>query len=373
MKKLLVGILIFSNIYGCVETPVEISIQGNPAEIFDQGLSHGIGESVLDSPLLNDSLNARILIFCRNGINSQKLQKRFSDIKDLDNRLNSLIQAKILYREEDQYYVSFPIIIGKDHKRYFRLVNRTVDKIYPAFLLSLNEILNQTEQRGWKQWSYHIIWSLIFDSQFSWYEMADKNLVPPLNPAINWVIYPQSIYKTGTNYYPDTELRDFWVVVSWSPNGSNTLGLVGGSWELVYNSALGDSSSLNNNDKVYLRQLGLMNNQEEVTFPVIYSEDTFYNDLKVISNTYLSLLEENLPNEKFSQIIGRDEKYSWAIAYHNISWEILDRLINDNIISQPDALKPKHASSEAIQMTGVCSVISVYQPFVDQIMEAFAD
>jgi len=373
VKKLFVVILILTNIYGCVETSDEISIQRNPAEIFDHGLSHGIGESVLDSPLLNDSLNARILIFCRNGINSQQLRKRFSEIKDLNNRLNSLIQAKILCREEDQYYVTFPILIGKDHKQYFRLVKQAVDKIYPAFLLSLNEILDQTEQRGWKQWTYHIIWSLIFDSQFIWYEMADKNLVPPLNPAINWVIYPQSIYKTGTNYYPDTELRDFWVVVSWSPNGSNTLGLVGGSWELVYNSALGGSSSLNNNDKEYLMQLGLINNQEEATFPVILSEDTFYNDLKVISNRYLNLLEEYIPKEKFSQIIGRDEKYSWAIAYHNIGWEILDRLINDDIISQPDALKPKHASSEATQMTGVCSVISVYQPFVDQIMEAFAD
>ena len=344
-------------------------LNSHPIQILENGLSHGIGESVLDSPLLKDSVNASILIASRKGTTFKKLYSQFANLSDFQNRINLLQKADLLTGNPDHLNTSFPILINDDSKQYFKRIRQSVDNIYPVLRPILSKVLDKIKGKGWQKWSYHTIWSLIFDSQFIWYEMVERNLVPSLTPPIAWVIYPQAIYKTGTNYYPDTELKDFWVVVSWSPNGSNTLGVLGGNWEILYNCALDQSSSLSNQNIEFLIQSGLLNDKHEVTFPVIFPEDEIYQDLKNTANIYLDLLVEDIPINDFNQIIGRDKKFSFAVVYHDICWEIMKRLVEDGSIEQPLCLTAE-MSNKTKDYTGACSIIGVYQPFVNQIINA---
>jgi len=363
-------IIVFSStlLIGCSQNHVYIPFQENPIEVFRYGgLSHGVGESLLDSPLLNDSLNALLLIANRKGLSELELSNIISDRKERDHRINELIKAGLMNKIQDQYFCSFPILLDEDYTIYSRLIIKTVDEIYPQLKPHLNKLLTIVDQREWKPWSYHIIWSLIFDSQFIWHEMLERSMVPPLDTVVNWVVYPQHKFKTGTNYYPDTELKDFWVVVSWSPEGSNTLGMLGGSWSSIYRLALHGVDSLSSQEIDLLTSMNLINSEQEAYFPVIHTEDTFFDDLKNTTDIYLNLMEKSLSTEDFQQIIGSNRKLCRAIAYHDISWEILGRLVNEGVIQRPMPLSVGNLTTED-DLTGVCSVFATYQPFIDDIM-----
>ena len=357
----------------CSHNQVYVPYHENPKQVFQHGgLSHGIGESLLDSPLLSDSLNALLILACRQGLGDLELSRFSSDRNEVDHRIDILMEAGLLVKTRGQYFSSFPILLEQDHTMYAGLIKKAVDKIYPQFIHRLDKLLEHIEQRQWEAWSYHIIWSLIFDSQFIWYELTERHLVPALTTSVEWVIYPPHHFKTGTNYYPDTELKDHWVVVSWSPGGSNTLGILGGRWDPIYRLAINGIDGLNGPEIELLRQMKLINAEQEVSFPVIQLEDSFYFDLKNLAEIYVQFIQDVLPVQEFQPIIRSDLKMCRVIAYHDVSWDVLRRLVADGLIQRPLPLEVGTLSAQD-NLAGVCSVVAIYQPFIDQIMKAFEE
>jgi hypothetical protein len=49
----------------------------------------------------------------------------------------------------------------------------------------------------------------------------------PLSSVIVWVVYPAHPFKSGTNYFPDNEIRDQMLAVTWRPRAADTAGRVG--------------------------------------------------------------------------------------------------------------------------------------------------
>ena len=53
--------------------------------------------------------------------------------------------------------------------------------------------------------------------------MMEGGRVPRLSSVIVWVVYPPHPFKSGTNYYPYTEIRDQLLGVTWRPGAADTV------------------------------------------------------------------------------------------------------------------------------------------------------
>ncbi len=345
----------------------------DPVEILRHHLSHGIGESAMDSDLANDPVNAAILVAARNGMETRELSRRMPNSKDFNERLVKLENAGLIQTQSERIRTRFPILLGERKGEYDRLVSQAAEGIYENLIPSVRLLLQGAGRRGWSRWSYHFVWSQVMDSQFIWGEMIERGLVPPLTPVLTWVIYPQHPFKSGTNYYPDTEIKDPMLAVSWTPDGANTVGWIGGQWSVVYTPALqGKTTDMDTKNR--LEKMGLLASDGRVLVPVLRRTDALYRQLQETAETYLELLIENLPAERFAAVIGVEQDLAWAMAYHDVSWELVSRMVGNGEFNRPLALSPGKAGDlNPPSMIGVCSVVPASPKFIDQIMKALGD
>lgn len=341
----------------------------DPRKVLAAHLSHGIGENPLDSSLVKDKTNARLLIAARNGAEYAQLLDLVSPRQVLDERLEALGKARLITRRADRIRTAFPILIGEQRKEYNRLIVQAAREIYPKLLPNVRSLLHELRRRGWEAWSYHFVWSQVFDSQFIWTEMIERGFSPPLTPVLVWVVYPSHPFKSGTNYYPDDELRNDLLVVSWSPIGANTLGLIGGNWRTVYPSALA-GKPIDDDAVTQLRRLGLLGKQNQVLIPVVKRTDPLYHRLQQTAQSYVERLRRHLHVQKLTAIMDIDEKYAWDVAYHDLSWELIKLMVDRGEFKRPAALGPQHDKGDAPSMIGACAVIEAYPPFVKMIEKA---
>lgn len=280
-----------------------------------------------------------------------------------------LEKAGLIQRNGNRVRTSFPILLGERRKAYNRLVLGAADRIYGELMPRIRPVVRELERRGWSEWSYHFVWSQIFDSQFVWAEATERKIAPPLSPAIVWVIYPSHPFKSGTNLYPDDELKDPLMAVTWTSQGANTLGWIGGQWRAVYKSAL-NGAPAGAQAVESLRQIGLAGSDGRVHIPVLRREEALYGQLHQTAHAYLRLIDKRLPVGKLASSIGVNREYAWAMAYHDLSWELLRRMVERGEMKRPAALGPQSSDEKPPPMIGVCSIMPAYAPFVAQIEKA---
>jgi hypothetical protein len=341
----------------------------DPLKVLAAHLSHGIGESPLDSPLVRDRLNAALLVAARRGASRADLLRLVPARQDLDERLAALEKARLIFRHGDGIRTTFPILVGRHSEQYYRLVSRTAARSYAKILPHVRALVKELRERGWSQWSYHFVWSQVFDSQFVWSGMIERGLAPPLAPVLVWVVYPPHPFKTGTNYYPDDELRDHLLAVSWTPVGANTTGRIGGSWRAVYSSALA-GRPVDETAAEQLRRLGLLGAGDRVLVPVVKRDDPLYTRLQRTAHAHVEALKAAMHVRKLASLVGQDERYAWAMAYHDVTWEILARMVGRGEFQRPDTLSRGEAEGEAPALAGTCAVVEVYGPFLRLIERA---
>jgi hypothetical protein len=335
----------------------------DPLTVLAAHLSHGIGSSPLDSPLAQDPVNAALLVAARHRASRVDLLRLVLARQDLDERLAALEKAGLIARHGDGFRTTFPIVVGRERALYDRLVSSTAARSHAKIAPHVRALVRELRARGWDLWSYHFVWSQVFDSQFVWSEMVERELAPPLHPVLVWVVYPEHPFKTGTNYYPDDELRDYLLAVTWTPAGANTTGRVGGSWRVVYTSALAGRPA-DGATAEQLRRLGLLGPGDRVRVPVVRREDPLYARLRRTAHAHVEALRATMPVRRLASLVGQDERYAWAMAYHDVTWEILRRMVARGEFQRSDALGRSEAEGDAPSMAGTCAVIAAYAPFL---------
>ncbi|HSJ65388.1 MAG TPA: hypothetical protein VK922_15960, partial [Gemmatimonadaceae bacterium] len=297
----------------------------DPRVILSAQLSHGIGASPFDSPLLQDSLAATIAVRARRCV-AQALLRQMVDATPGDKVLDQLVSDGVLVARGDRLCTTFPILIGPDREAYASVAQAIAHDLRVELGAEFASLLGMVEARGWRDWQYHFLWSQLFDSQYAWVEMTQRNLVPPLHQLIAWSIHPDHPFRSGTNYYPDNELRDHWVMVSWRAGGSNTAGILGNVWSLAYDAAVHDSS-LSAPDLARLSRAGLVDDRGRLELPVLQASDPLVERLRLLSVRYVELLEERLPLDSLTVLTGVDPRHTFAMAYHDVSWDIVEALV----------------------------------------------
>jgi hypothetical protein len=344
------------------------SVPTDPRTILRAHISHGIGGSPLDSPHIQDSLAATMLVRARRCVAADTLRNLHTDFAEGGQLLAGLQADQLVVVREDQICTTFPILIHEEQARYARLTDDVAERGFREFSTDFAAILRLIRERDWSGWEYHFLWSQLFDSQFAWTELTTGSLVPPLGHLIAWVVYPDHPFRSGTNYYPDTELRDYWLMVTWRAGAANTTGPVGNSWEPIYRLAV-SGEPITADEKTRLRQLGVLDESGQLKWPVLRNGEVLHDFLQDVARRYVQFLEREMPLQVLVELSGVDKQHAFAMAYHDVSWGILERLSRSGQIDVPHALTPGASDTEP-SMAGSAALTPVYSPFLDLIRAA---
>jgi hypothetical protein len=350
------------------DSPDSALLPADPRVILQAHLSHGVGESLFDSPLVHDSLAAAMVVHARECAPADALWGLAEDTADGGRLLEQLRSDGLITIREGQACATFPILLAEEQATYARVTHDVAEEALEVLSTDLVALTGLLDERGWREWQYHFVWSQLFDSQFAWTEMMQRSLVPPLDHVLAWAIYPDHPYRSGTNYYPDSELRDHWLIVTWRPEAANTLGLIGASWEIIYGAAL-EGRSMSREEQTRFADLGLVDDTGQLRIPILRSGDPLHDLLKSVAVRYIAFLEQRVPLDSLVALTGVDRQYTFAMVYHDISWGIVGELVGSGRIDVPAALKRGESQGEP-SMRGVAAVTPVYAPFADLIRAA---
>jgi hypothetical protein len=334
--------------------------------VLEAHLSHGIGASPFDSDIWHDELNATLVVRSARGAALAELRQITGDPQDLSARLLKLEQAGFLRVESGRVRTTFPILIGRDRTTYEALLSNAAASIERRMRADWEELLGDLEARGWAEWAYHFVWSQTMDSGFAWAPMMEQRQVPPLSRLVVWVVYPGHPFKSGTNYYPDSELRDQMLAVTWRFGSSNTVGRAGGAWRSVWAAALGEA--LTAGDRQRLRAMGLTDARERPRIPVVRKTDALYARLEKLSGQHVRLVAEHLPLARLTALTGADRELAFAMAYHDVSWDVLRRMVERGALAVPPALR--EGAGDDVSMAGVCALIDSHPAFIAELKKA---
>lgn len=344
------------------------SLPADPRLVLEAHISHGIGDSPFDSPLVHDSIAAEMIVRAGECAPVDRLRALHQDSAEGVRLLERLQSDRLVVMREDRACTTFPVLLNEARGRYATITSDVAEEATRQLAADLAAVTGLVQERGWIDWQYHFVWSQLFDSQFAWTEMMQRGLVPPLGRLIAWVVYPAHALHTGTNYYPDTELRDHWLMVTWRADAANTVGLVGSSWEVIYQTALA-RDTLNTADRARLAELGLVDSIGRLQVPVLRNGDALHDVLQAVAGRYIAFLERRMPLEDLVALSGVDRQHTFAMAYHDISWGILDRMILSGRIGVPPGLEPGAKGAQP-SMRGVTALTPVYSAFADLIRAA---
>ena len=345
-----------------------VSLPADPRVILQAHISHGLGESPLDSPLINDSHAVAMIVRARECTPADRLRGLAQDTAHGGRLREQLRSDGLIAIRDGQTCTTFPILVNEAQATYAKVTHEIGEdalKVLSPDLVALTELV---DERGWKEWQYHFVWSQLFDSQFAWTEMMQRKLVPPLSHLIAWAIYPDHPHRSGTNYYPDSELRDHWLMVTWRPGAANTVALIGASWEIIYGAAL-EGRSMSSEERATVADLGLVDDGGQLQIPVLRNGDPLLDLLRSVAVRYIDFLEQRMPLDSLTVLSGVDRQYTFAMAYHDISWGIVGQLVGSGHIDVPSALKRGASHGEA-SMRGVAALAPVHVPFADLIRAA---
>lgn len=358
---LLNGIFVFFTVIGMTAQTCSAL---DPVEVLSVGgTAHGVGDSLLESDLVRDRANARIIVCSAEHPAASLVRSEAGLPADFDARVAKLVEANLLRRQGDRLTPAFPILIGQKRERYIRAIARVTDEVDRKFAPELNRVLAEVDARGWTDWRFHFLWSELFDSQAMWVDLINRGLVPPLSPVRYWAVYPPEPVAPGTNYYPDEAIGEYSLVVTWEPRGANVGDVLGRNSRAVMEAALSDGKP-----DASLRGTGILDENGDLKIPVLRPDDPLLNHLRQSSAKYAGLLEKAMPVRELDGLTGaHDPRLTFAMAYHDVTYQLLSHYLTTAQVKLPPALRPGDSGSN---LRGTAAIVPVFPPFIRMIEAA---
>jgi len=332
----------------------------DPREVLKASISFGAGTDLMDNPLLRDRLNAEILLRARNDPRENRLCTELGDTAEVVTRIQSLVDAHLLLRHNGHIRPAFPLIIGAQRSNYLALIDATARRVERRLGDRLPALLEKLRARGWSEWEYHFVWSQWLDSQFVWADMLASHRSLPLSSARSWVLYPHQPMMSGTNFYPESDVKDYWLLVTWRSEASDTTGRIGGHWKALMDSAL-SGAPVAASDHADLADAGLLDQEGRAVIPMVRADDPLLRELRASADIYFAALVEELPATKLAHLLNVDPQFAWTISYHEVAFALLERWVRAGKIHLPAALQTGTHNSG---LRGTAALVPVYPPFL---------
>ncbi len=343
------------------------SLPADPRAILAARVSRGVGGPSFDSSLVRDSLTALLLVQARRCERVGVLRRIAHDTAPGGRRLEQLVSRGLIAYRQGEACTTFPILINARQAAYATLTHEVAKQALRPIAAGLHTVFRRLDERGWKEWRYHFVWSELLDSPFVRGELLGRDLVPPLDQPVAWVIYPEHPFRSGTGYYPQDASRDYWLAVTWRAGAADTRAELGTSWELIYRASL-NRGALSSEELMTLDRLGLLDAQAEVSLPVLQPGDSLLDVLHDTAIRYVEFLERRLPMDSLMALTGVARQSTFAMAYRDVGWWIMQELVRGGEVVAPPALQPGAAGDASLR--GVAAVIPAYGAFADRLRAA---
>jgi hypothetical protein len=102
--------------------------------------------------------------------------------------------------------------------------------------------------------------------------------------------------------------------------------------------------------------------------PVIRRGDALYERLERLGAEHVRQMRRHLPLADLRRVTRAGDKIAFAMAYHDVSWELLRRMVDRGVLSVPAALQA--GASGAVPMTGVSGLVDAHPAFIAALKKA---
>lgn len=313
--------------------------QNKPLIDFSQGFI-GVSGNGPDQSLLYDKENNLILNHCIEGATLSELRKL--KLTQIEQRLEDLSRGKLLLREGDTYRLTFPVIQGSDRVFLSKEAEQTAEKMLPTVRHIVQEL--KTELKGKEESLYHITWSVVMDSaMFTWLKLLLDGHVNPLiliSQGYSFCVFPVNQFQAGTNFY---EWEENMMAVSHSQGAMEHINRLMGLYgrEIIKNAVT--QAPMESQLKDALIPYGFIDHQGKLRVLIYEKGSPRYNLFKQLGEQYASEIGKAIDTEALSTKLKLTTEQSFVIAFHEVSWEILRLLHQEEILPRPPVLVQQKA------------------------------
>ena len=275
-------------------------------------------------------------------------------------QLSLMKQWKLLKEDNNGFYETSIIILGSIRSTELRthskqLSSNLTKKIKPKIL----ELKSHLQKINREKSTYSILFSYVIDGMI-WDYLENESLIKEREISLNnplwdgefWTLYPKRNFSCGTNSVSE---NGYSLKVNWTEGLIPKMFPFVSRWDLqekilddfINKGKLEDKEAI----EVFAK-FNIFDKYGNFTIPIIVENDTnnIYAISKDISIIITNFIKTNFDFETLKKKFNFEtNSQAVIILYHEMMWDILYSLENENIIEKPIAFKnPSQAKSEDI-------------------------
>jgi len=272
----------------------------------------------------------------------------------------ALLKAFLLLKErDDTLKTTFPILDAEETRRLRQRVQDAAPFLAERLESDVRAFVQQLHAIGREGNAYTILFSYVIDG-LVWDEVEKRSLVnvreitlaSPFWAGELWALYPPRAFAPGTNSISEEGVS---LKVSWTeaaiphmrPFVTDIPALI-----QMFDDYRMAGRVTHDRAKEVFGPFGLLDAEGRFTIPVIVEEDSnpLYQLANTMAGTVAGVAPERLPLKAIvEEFVFRDADQAFVVAYHELMWELMDRLEAGGLVRKPVAFaEPDRAQSTDI-------------------------
>jgi len=299
---------------------------------------------------LDDPVNARVFLALQDGAGREALSG--VDVADLDLVLADLISARMVRESGGIYRPAFPLIRQEAKKTFEESVKAAADRAYARLRPALTKIRKAAEREKVLPWLYALVWTEVLESRTSEQALVRSGALDAQrlrDEGYLWVLIPGDPYTTGVDRYSSggETIHYLWTPISYLNPAVQRYP----TRRRILDNALGRLPWDDVGMQEILEGFGILDSEKQVRVPVLRKDSRLLAALRKASRSYVKDLLRSLETELLAQVLGVSPDEAFAAGYACTGYRILERAVNDGLLSRPDYFARPEAPSTGLVET----------------------
>lgn len=260
-----------------------------------------------------------------------------------ESQLMLLQVGGLVHRSRGKYVTSVPILDREETRSLREFGKGIAEGIYAKAKPDFIALEGAVRQMGFQDNALSLVFSYLLDgrvwTKLTLFDDIDQNATWS---GCYWVLYePREGFKCGTNGYGEQDLIVTYVRSDIAPD-----------YRIMDKCAEEIARFGKVADPALLRQVlpyGIVDETGATTIPVIRrQEDEFHRLTEKLAEAIRTGLADHAAEAAKRYRIA-DEKKALVVLYHEVMWDLLDRLLSDGILTLPDILTDPDAEKSDLK------------------------
>ena len=290
--------------------------------------------------------NGDILLACRDGCTPATLAG--AGIQAIDSQLELLRTWSLLAWDGSGYRAAIPILDGDDARYLDELAGGLAETIAAVATDEVRGLVAALDADGLAAHAWTVVFAYVLDGAV-WEFFGELELIAsravsrggaPWGGEV-WLYRAGGEPSTSTVRRPAFAVKMSWVESLWP----HVVALMGGPGGLA--SVLEAGTEPSAEVLARLERYGVLDAERRVLVPVIRegSADELYRRCEQLTERVVSTLQARLNRAALVEDLGfASESQALVVAYHEVMWSLLDRLVAAGLIEEPAAIADPDAA-----------------------------